>query len=256
MDNSNCDSPPTYDEFLTAILGERSDMSAAEFAAAILGEDAPVDAAAFAAILLGEQNFNPDEPRDERGRWTSDGSATQPPPWLGKNRPGTRRQGRSLGGTDPAWRGRLTPTHEFTVTMDRNGDVHTYSWGNEPRRPSNPSGWFYDHPKDDTAAKTTLMGGDSSLGPVVGDESLNPYVAEAFKMLQGAGESSPSNHANGGLAGNCKTESDRLLGLAKALQAADQARPQDRDLLRERAKVEAGLKPKPPRVEGVPPPGR
>jgi hypothetical protein len=47
-----------------------------EFLAAILGRSDPANSDAFAAGILREYNFNPDEPRDERGRWTTGGSGT------------------------------------------------------------------------------------------------------------------------------------------------------------------------------------
>jgi hypothetical protein len=249
-----------------AVLDEGNGITHDEFLARILGEQKPGGGAAFAAAILREYNFNPDEPRDERGRWTTGGSsggdmlrrAPEPAqhPFLRNNKPGTRRQGRLLGGREPAWRGPVTPTHEFTGALDKNGDLHTYSWGNEPQTRSNPSRWFKDHPDDITAAGEALVKGGLVLGPLVGDESLNPYINEAYEMLHGAGKDSPSNHANGVISGNCKSESQRLQNLAKALQAADQAQPQDRERLRERAKLDAGLKPKPADARGVPRPGR
>ncbi|MGD0899438.1 MAG: hypothetical protein ABR915_16505 [Thermoguttaceae bacterium] len=47
-----------------------------EFVAGILCEHNSGDAAAFAAAILREYNYNPDEPRDEKGRWTTGGSGT------------------------------------------------------------------------------------------------------------------------------------------------------------------------------------
>ena len=61
MDNSRCGVSPSLDEFLSVILDDYS----------------PVGTTAFVAAILGEQNYNPDEPRDERGRWTTGGSQGQ-----------------------------------------------------------------------------------------------------------------------------------------------------------------------------------
>lgn len=56
MDNSRVCELPSHDAFIAAILGEHN----------------PADAAAFAARILYE--YSPDQPRDERGRWTAGGS--------------------------------------------------------------------------------------------------------------------------------------------------------------------------------------
>jgi hypothetical protein len=83
MDHPRFNAPPSVDTFLAAILGQPDPSGAAAFAAAILGEDAPASAAAagddrnaasaaFAAAILRE--YDPDQPRDERGRWTADGA--------------------------------------------------------------------------------------------------------------------------------------------------------------------------------------
>ena len=71
MDNSRHRVSPSLDGFLAAILGKPSPPSTAEFTTAILGECDPTTAAAFAATILREDNFDPNQPRDERGRWTT-----------------------------------------------------------------------------------------------------------------------------------------------------------------------------------------
>lgn len=58
------------------ILRGENHASLDAFLTAILGEDHPASAAAFAAAVFCEHNFNPNEPRDERGRWTTGGSDT------------------------------------------------------------------------------------------------------------------------------------------------------------------------------------
>ncbi len=94
---------PGLDEFLAAVRGDDDRAETAAFVAAITGKDndyheskdgkgggatdmsdaewldavrygfrEPSDA--FAAVVLGEHNFDPNEPRDEKGRWTTGGS--------------------------------------------------------------------------------------------------------------------------------------------------------------------------------------
>ena len=74
MDSSISYASPGLDTFLAAILDKTNPADTAAFTAAILDECNPADTAAFAARLLGEHNFNPNEPRDEKGRWTTGGS--------------------------------------------------------------------------------------------------------------------------------------------------------------------------------------
>ncbi len=74
---------PSLDSFLAAVIDKPDRAGAAAFAAVIVDEDdsASVGAAcdereaasaAFAAAILRE--YDPDQPRDERGRWTAAGS--------------------------------------------------------------------------------------------------------------------------------------------------------------------------------------
>jgi hypothetical protein len=243
MDRSTFDPIPRHDACVAAVLGRPDPARTAAFLAEILDEPDHAGGAAFATAILGEAGFNPDEPRDERGRWTTGGSGTSGT--LGNHEPGVRRQGRFLSGEHPGWRGRLTPTHEFTVTMDKHGAIHTYSWGND-FNDANGSHWYQDRPEDRKAATDSLEGkkGVAVVGPLQGDESLNPYIDQAYDMLHDAGKNSPSSHLNGVLGMNCKTEGDRLLKLAKGLQAAEKANtPGLRDAMRTVARVHAGLKP-------------
>jgi hypothetical protein len=92
--------PAATAAFAAAISGEGHWLSGAEFATAILGGDGPgrsgrparrvplgelLDAIQFGppgdcqADALHEAGFNPDEPRDERGRWTTGGAAGDSP---------------------------------------------------------------------------------------------------------------------------------------------------------------------------------
>jgi hypothetical protein len=61
--------PASVDAFVTAIRGEHDPTSVEAFVTAIRGEHNPASAAAFAAKILYE--YSPDQPRDERGRWTT-----------------------------------------------------------------------------------------------------------------------------------------------------------------------------------------
>ena len=73
MDNSRDYASPSHDEFLAAILGEDDPADTAAFVATILGECEPASTAMFADVL---REYNPDEPRDERGRWTTGGTSS------------------------------------------------------------------------------------------------------------------------------------------------------------------------------------
>ncbi len=70
--HSSCVSPET-EAFVARITGRPAPMDTAAFVAAITGADAPPPRP-HRAQYLDEAHFNPDEPRDERGRWTTDGS--------------------------------------------------------------------------------------------------------------------------------------------------------------------------------------
>ena len=73
MDNSICYGSPSLDEFLAAILGKSDPADTAAFVATILGQRDPVITGAFADTL---REYSPDQPRDNWGRWTADGSKT------------------------------------------------------------------------------------------------------------------------------------------------------------------------------------
>jgi hypothetical protein len=113
---TNQPAPAASAAFAAAILGEDHRLSGAEFAAAILGEDrsgrsgrraarVPIlelldvipfsRSGAWQTDMLREAGFNPDEPRDERGRWTKGGaSGSQPGAGLFSvaNSPGSAEQ--------------------------------------------------------------------------------------------------------------------------------------------------------------------
>jgi hypothetical protein len=98
----------TTEEFVAAITEQPNHLAAADFAAAILGEDRREGEPGLAAAILRaraagvpahelldaiqfgvagacqtgtlhEAGFNPDEPRDERGRWTAGATASDTP---------------------------------------------------------------------------------------------------------------------------------------------------------------------------------
>ncbi len=60
--------------FVARITGRPTRLDTAAFVAAITGRDGPAGTPTSDAQYLDEAHFNPDEPRDERGRWTTDGS--------------------------------------------------------------------------------------------------------------------------------------------------------------------------------------
>jgi hypothetical protein len=69
---------PETEAFVARIYGRPAPMDTAAFVAAITGEDNAAQTHASEAASLGEAHFNPDEPRDERGRWTTDGPGWSP----------------------------------------------------------------------------------------------------------------------------------------------------------------------------------
>jgi hypothetical protein len=118
MDRSTFDPIRSQDAFVAAVLGGREPTSAAAFLAEILYQPDPTDTAAFAAAILGdhspadgvelaagtlrEWNFDPDQPRDERGRWTTGGSDGDGKGEVGraKGGPGPSSPGPASGATD------------------------------------------------------------------------------------------------------------------------------------------------------------
>ena len=57
--------------FVARITGRPTRLDTAAFVAAITGRDGPAGTPTSDAQYLDEAHFNPDEPRDERGRWTT-----------------------------------------------------------------------------------------------------------------------------------------------------------------------------------------
>ena len=180
----------------------------------------------------------------------------------------TYTQGSWIGTQQPAWQGQWTPNHEFVFTTDPNGNVTTYSWGNNfaGATGDNGSHWFQNDPNNVAAARNGLgrlqlgnIGGPLMGAPTkVGGNSLDPFIQQAFNMLHNAGANSPSGHGYGKLSGgDCKDEKARLLALAQALQAAAAAaaagKPADADLITAQGMANAGIAPTPPTVTlGVP----
>ncbi|EAQ79300.1 Calx-beta domain-containing protein [Blastopirellula marina] len=127
---------------------------------------------------------------------------------------------RPIGGWAPTHP--LNPLdHTFIVVTDEKGNIiGTYSWGNG-NDASNPSHWYQDQAYDVLAAILALQNGRAKIA---GNDSMNPYVIEAFRLLSEAG--SPSAHHHGGAILNCKTEAERLLKLAQEImKAANSANP-------------------------------
>jgi len=109
-------------------------------------------------------------------------------------------------------------SHTFIVTTDSKGNIeHTYSWGNDPDpKNSNIEGkWFADESEDVAAAEEALKSGKVRR---VGDDSLDPFVDEAFRR-HADNEHDPSNHGNWLICNNCKTEARKLIDEAKAMRA-------------------------------------
>jgi uncharacterized protein RhaS with RHS repeats len=114
-------------------------------------------------------------------------------------------------------------SHTFIMTTS--GGLNTYSWGNTPD--GKTVGKWFKNANEDTAAAKEANAIDSKLVKTkMGDDSLDPYIQKAFD-LDANKENDPSNHANGVVWGNCKTEARDLIEEAKRLRAEDQKRKQD-----------------------------
>jgi hypothetical protein len=105
-------------------------------------------------------------------------------------------------------------SHTFIVTTDAKGNVeHTYSWGNTPDEKNKDvkGKWYKDESEDTAAAQDALKNGQAEK---VGDESLDPFVDQAFDAHANK-ENDPSNHRNGLVCNNCKTDAGKLVDEAK-----------------------------------------
>lgn len=107
-----------------------------------------------------------------------------------------------------------SPTHTFVFTTKFENGVekvdHTYSWGNDGKSWTVP-----DQKNDLTAAQKALDGG---LSKMIGDSSLDPYVAQAYKQLQSF-DIHPWK-----LSDTCKDGADRLVQSAQETKFNDQVR--------------------------------
>jgi hypothetical protein len=145
-------------------------------------------------------------------------------------------------------------SHEFVAVVDKNGLLHTYSWGNDLKDKTNPSHWLEDQTADRNAAKKALAMTGIQRGlrvQVIGGDSLDKYSSEAFGLLKNAGEKSPSAHGHGGAILNCKAEAERLTDLAMALHKADSTPGIDSATQRIIVLLDFGLNPV--TITGVPP---
>jgi hypothetical protein len=70
-DHSRRRASPGVEAFVRSIRGEREPRDTAAFVAAICGESNLKSAAEFAAAILGEAGYDPNQPRDDWGRWTT-----------------------------------------------------------------------------------------------------------------------------------------------------------------------------------------
>ena len=98
-------------------------------------------------------------------------------------------------------------THTFSVITDSNGDIiHTYSWGND----ANLNGWNIDQQIDLKSAREALNSGKAECRSDIVDDKC---VSAAFDILN----KKENNHINGMVYFNCKTETTKLLDLAKKI---------------------------------------
>ncbi len=123
-------------------------------------------------------------------------------------------------------------THSFVATTE-GGVIHTYSWGNTPDQ-FTQNGWNENKPEDLVAAWEAIRenGYLESLEPKGTEGRLDPYIKKAFEILK---NDPASNHRNGGVVINCKTEAIRLLNVARGLQKADQEAKKKKEQERKRA---------------------
>jgi RHS repeat-associated protein len=129
--------------------------------------------------------------------------------WLGLD---TYTCNRKIGGGPAFPRNFINSlTHTFTFTTNPDGSVNnTYSWGNS----ANSNGWNKNAPEDQEAAREAL---DKNYAKKEGDSSLDKHVEDAYNKLN-----KPENeHPNGGVLGNCKSETLNLLQTARGLQNPD-----------------------------------
>jgi RHS repeat-associated protein len=118
------------------------------------------------------------------------------------------RQNRRIGSNEAA--SNLNPlTHTYDFTTKPDGTVeHTYSWGNK----ANTQGWNKDQPEDIAAATQALE--QNRWLRKVGDETLEPYLEDAFNELN----KKENEHANWWVVNNCKSEATKLLTCARKKQ--------------------------------------
>lgn len=117
-------------------------------------------------------------------------------------------------------------THTFVYTTNPDGSLsHTYSWGNT--YDANGNGvWHTDAPEDTSAAQYAIgynqwynsaawwqqIFSQTPYGITVGGDELDPFVAQAFQMMQDS-----AGH-KWCLTDNCKDDASALIDLAKQLQ--------------------------------------
>jgi hypothetical protein len=121
-------------------------------------------------------------------------------------------------------------THTFVVVVNVDG-IHTYSWGNtaDPKNEGVAGKWFKDESEDLAAAGAALIQG---VAQRVGGDDLDPYIAAAFNKHANK-EDDPSNHFNGWVCNNCKSEARKLVKEAKD----DKAHNGDKNKTQEKSKT-------------------
>ncbi len=150
MDNPRSCASPGLDVFLTAVAGARNPPSNDEFVATVFDECDPAGVAAFAAILL---EYDPNQPRDWRGRWTTVGADDD----SDSEAEIRRRLEKSLGGTAG------TSADESAARADANSVI----FGKRKLTPKDGSGPF----------ETSFAGFDSKGNVLLQKDGGKPSVA-------------------------------------------------------------------------------
>ncbi|MGA9071365.1 MAG: RHS repeat-associated core domain-containing protein [Terracidiphilus sp.] len=113
---------------------------------------------------------------------------------------GTYVTNRDLSAIGDSSRSKLDPiTHTFTFTVNEDGSITTYSWGNS----ANLRGWSMNQPEDLTAASDSLNHGNATE---VAPFAMADFYQKAFDQMN----HSWNDHGNGLVTNNCKTETQDL----------------------------------------------
>ena len=177
MKNSRTFPVVSRDEFLAAILGKPDPKGTAAFVAAITGER---DVESAAAVVLRE--YNPDEARDWRGRWTVDGASSA------GAQPGYSLSGGSGGGTPYVSKPKAAAGNWSAPVVKSVGEPYKGNWGESnshvawevpPKLLGSPG-----HIIQKISVESTIVGSDGTVSRDVplGFRSLNPPYYEAWSF--------------------------------------------------------------------------